>query len=205
MSSNSRRSDEFAGTIGDRQTRGSENPSYALTPKVGGTAKALTEVQVQSVFDGRPIGAFDFVHSFVATNAGDPPTNPATSFDVPQGYTLILRRVEIEIFPPLSTTSATAGIDFNLLRDGNPILFNVLALRGNYEAYGWDTYHPFGYWQRCGLTWAITGVPDSGVSYAVNVRFLGNLVPTRGLPPLSESGSEPISVRIAPPKPTVAP
>jgi len=205
MATDNRNMGGFSHDIGETQRSGdarvlglSRAPSMA---GVAGSEQARIDLplQVQSIFDTRPIEAYDFSLEIV----GQPPQNENFDFSaaVPDQYTMILRRIEFQFFPPFvgGVTSAT-GSDLTLwlMRNSIQIPNNVVTLRASYPTYTWETHQVFG----SGQTYGIGGLfevldppPVSGSSLEFIARFMGTLILSRGRPPQHEVGSLPTFVR----------
>lgn len=163
---------------------------------------------VVSNFDTRPIGAYDFARTLTATMGnGEVDSFAQVSFDVPDGYTAVLRRVRVEWTPPAAMligqpgagTDPTAFLDMSLLRNSGVIPNNTVRFLGTLDEYEWDTHQVFGYWESMGLRLVPTNgfaVPAS-VTQAVYVAvtFFGVLIPTKGRPPNQEIASDPVVIR----------
>lgn len=202
---NQRGMSEFSGVLGDGQSAGGGTGIMALTrdvrlpprpmPAPGSAAaraiaQAQAKLQVQSVFDTRQIGSFDFATSFTTQNSLDPGT-PFGSFEVPQGYTLVVRRVEFDIFPTFNGNSINTPLTIQLTYDEQPLPLNVVILYGIVDTYGWDTHHVCEQGHSFGVVWT----SNDGVDHDIGWRFLGNLIPTLGRPPGTEVGSMPLQVK----------
>ena len=195
---------EFAEQIGESQSRGSPGLTGLGPPQQPSEVGIAppSPLQVQSVFDTRPLSAFDFAFDTAGriTEGGAPLLLNA---DIPDGYTAVLRRLEIEATPGfLGQTIAgggyvtTAQMQVQLLRDGSPIPWNLVVFRNALGIYSWHTHQVFGFWQSMGAQFVIvpptlTGAFDIGIT----ARFFGVLIPSRSLPPTEEVGSDPVLVR----------
>jgi hypothetical protein len=163
---------------------------------------------VVSNFDTRPIGAYDFAHSENATMGNGEVTSViAVNFEVPDGYTAVLRRVRVEWTPPASMliaqpaagASPTDFLEISLLRSGGVIPNNTVQFLGDLDSYEWDTHQVFGFWETMGLQLAVTGAFAIPANIAdavfVGVTFFGVLIPTKSRPPETEIASDPVVVR----------
>ena len=199
---------EFAQQIG-------EKPPVQGDPRVTGLVKRPVNappgiappspLQVVSTFDTRPISAYDF--SLIQTGIGEfAPEAPSAIINpqtLPQGYTLVLRRVLLECFPGFVgqsgyTADAGSSLSFFMLRDGAVIPNNELRL-GTLTTFAWETHQVFGYWQTIGLRATLNiGTPDplSGFNYDFRVTYQGTLIPSKGLPANEEVGSDPVLIRL---------
>lgn len=198
---------EFADVLGDGQNPGGGTGIMALTrdprvprpmPAPGSAAAraiatAQAQLQVQSVFDTRQIGSFDFVTSFATQDSADP-GEPFGSFQVPQGYTLVVRRVEFDIFPTYNGTGISTSLNISLTYDDQPIPLNTISIYGLIDTYGWDTHQVCEQGHFFGVVWNVGGVPNNS-GYDIGWRFIGNLIPTLGRPPRTEVGSMPLQVK----------
>lgn len=200
---------EFAGTIGDQQRPGSGTHILALSrdpaappapqPAAGSAAaraaaQSAAPLQVLSTFDTRKVGSFDWVTTVTTSNAIDPPVLFA-DVECPDGYTMILRRVELSIFPTFSGSSLNDSITIRLRYDGSAILLNDLSLFGVFDGYGWDTHQVAGQTHSLGVAWSLNGLPASGDLYDIGFRLYGNLIRTWGRPGETEVGSPPLITR----------
>lgn len=196
---------EFADVLGDEQRPGGGRPVQALvydpmmprraptpgSPAARAAASAAGTLQVQSVFDARQIGSFDFVTTFTTDATGDPPIK-TNSFEVPQGYTLIVRRIEFSMFPALSGSDTKTFIAVTPLYDGNALTFNRAEFWGVIESGGWDTYHVCEQGHTFGVVWE-AGPTDV---FDIGFRFFGNLIQTLGRPAVTEPGTLPLQVKL---------
>lgn len=163
---------------------------------------------VVSNFDTRPIGAYDFAHTEVATlGNGEVATFATYTYEVPEGYTAVLRRVRIEFNPPAAMligqpaqgSTPTRQLNLTLLRNGGVIPNNTVSLYGDLDQYEWDTHQVFGFWENMGLQvvptngWAIPASVNEAVY--IGVTFFGVLIPTKSKPPEVEIASDPVIVR----------
>lgn len=163
---------------------------------------------VVSMFDTRPIGAYDFANTQVVTMGnGEAIKVQTVNFDVPDGYTAVLRRVRVEFTPPGAMLAAqpAAGavaskfLTMSLLRSGGVIPNNSVRLFGNLDQYEWPTHQVFGFWEAIGL------LLDPGTGFViplsplnalfVGVTFMGTLIPTKSRPPETEIASDPVVTR----------
>lgn len=199
---------EFASTLGDTQRQGGGPGILALTrdpraqmpvPVAGSLdararAAAAQPRQVLSVFDTRPIASYDFAFAFTTTNNFDP-ASPFGSVTVPDGYTMVLRRVE---FWPIPAFSGAAMVDFlsvRLTRDGVAIQLNEVRVYGSFDSYGFDTHQVAGQGHELGVSWSVGGAPASGDIYDIPFQLYGNLLRTDSRPPETEVGSPPLITR----------
>jgi len=180
---------------GDRRVLGLGAPRV---PSIVGIAPPAN-LQVQSVFETRPIAAYDFAISESTAFGGLTTSMASIMVDVPTGYTAVLRRVEFEMTPPL-LYDGIEGVDLFLTRDDSTIENNVVSLRAAFLQYTWDTHQVFGYWQKLGVRLVcaipLLGAPDPRVT----VRFHGTMIPSRSLPYPDEIASGPVvtSLDVAP-------
>jgi len=199
------RGGEFAQNLGEVVHRGDK--VFAVPPSGPpipvGIAPPLP-LQVQSVFDTRPIAAYDFCFSAVQAFGNEGPATFSQSIDVPAGYSAVLRRVEFAILPIFigSVALFTTGngeLAITLLRDGVAIPNNTALYRGTVTAVEWKTHQVFGFWESFGLQAVISGTPISGAiattNYSGEVRFYGTLIPSRSYPAQDEIASGPVLTR----------
>lgn len=163
---------------------------------------------VVSVFDTRPISAYDFARSGVATMGnGEVLTFTDVSFDVPDGYTAVLRRVRLEFSPPgamivgnpAAGASPAREFQASLLRNGGVIPNNLIRFFGDLDEYEWPTHQVFGQTETYGIRlnapngWAIPANVNNALF--VGVTFMGTLIPTKSRPPELEIASDPVVTR----------
>lgn len=196
--------DEFAVQRGDAQRSGSPGLTGLGPPPVQADIGVAPPpaLQVQSVFDTRPISAFDFAFDTVGRMVEGGSSLTLTA-DVPDGYTAVLRRLEIEVtggfvgsLVALANYDNDSQMQVSLLRDGAPIPYNRVTFRNALTIYNWHTHHVFGFWQTMGALFVI--VPNTITAnqpVGINARFFGTLIPSRSLPPYDEVGSDPVLVR----------
>jgi len=198
---------EFAETIGDRQQAGDPDIRGVL-PRPHNVPPGIappSPLQVQSVFDTRPLSAYDFAFDGFGV-FGDEAPPFLVEAQVPNGYTAVLRRVQFEFTPPLALAVSPVGsggpplFQFFLTRDAGVIPANVVRFRGVCAEYEWQTHQVFGMNSFMGVRGAFAAggaepiyPPDDGID--VTVRFFGTLIPSRSLPPSEEVGSDPVMVR----------
>lgn len=157
---------------------------------------------VVSNFDTRPIGAYDFSNTQQEQMGPGESEQPAVfQYDVPDGFTAVLRRIRIEWTPP-AAVNLTSPIAFvlvaSLLRSGGIIPNNDVRFFGDLTSYEWPTHQVFGFWESLGLRLAPTGwaIPNNALdSVSVSVTFMGTLIPTKSRPPEVEIASDPMIVR----------
>lgn len=163
---------------------------------------------VVSNFDTRPIGAYDFsVSGFGDMGNSEADQVPLDiEFDVPNGYTLVLRRVLVEVNPPavaelLSPASVSERrVEIKLLRDGGVIPNNIMVVRGDFSDLEWLTHQVFGMNQRFGVRFFAPfgfDVPsDNDEFVTVTANLQGTLIPSKSRPPEVEVASDPVLVRV---------
>lgn len=195
---------EFSDVLGDGQGPGGGRPVQALvfdpmvprpraapgTPAAKAAALAASQLQVQSVFDARQIGSFDFA-TYITTDHSLDPGSQQDAFTVPQGYTLIVRRIDFNIFPAFSGSDTKAFLSIVPQYDGNSLTFNEARFWGVFESGGWDTYHVCEQGHRFGVIWS-AGPSDA---FDIGFRFTGNLIQTLGRPAVTEPGTLPLQVK----------
>lgn len=205
--SNPQKPQEFANIIGDTQQRGDANvtglgPAPRTDIPVG--IAPPSPLQVQSVFDTRPLSAYDACIpmpvsiQFLAEGA----LGRSASVALPAGFTFVLRRIEMECAPGFLGSTAFQGgngayLQFFILRDGSTIPNNELQLN-TLTQYTWTTHQVYGFWQSIGLRINLPplNAPVTGTDYDFFFHFHGTLIPTRSLPPTEEVGSDPMLVRL---------
>lgn len=202
--------DEFTAMIGETQQRGSGRDIYALARDPGmphvplptrlppGVAKpppANPVMQVLSVFETRPLYAFDFVTWIETIGNFDPPQRFG-SFTVPAGFTAVVRRVEFDVAgSPFNGGQIGAALIIRLTMDGNPIPLNELRLIGLVETYGWETHQVIEQNHDFGVAWEVQPGSISGDSLDIGFRVFGNLIRSQSKPAPTEVGSPPLNVR----------
>lgn len=190
----------FAVSIGDKQRRGDHvlgvPPSMADVPVGIAPPEPLLVV---SVFDTRPISAYDFVFSDRGElDQGDAAVVVLLEADVPPGYTAVLRKLRLEFTPPASVnldTSTANTFTAQLTRNGSPIPHNVLQLSGDLTTFEWLTHQVFGAGDVLGVRIVSGLVFPIGQTVLVNCNFHGVLIPTKSNPPETEIASPPLLVR----------
>ncbi len=203
MTTPPRKQQEFAQTLGDVQRHG-DRGVLGIGPASPDAPVGLAPpppFQVQSVFDTRPISAFDFVLNASAAFSDENPPNPPgiltlTTPQIPNGYVAVLRRVELAFYPPLIMGDVDAFLAVSLLRNGGVIPFNTLNFGVSVEFYDWPTHHVYATRDTIGLLVSPPGAflsPGSG-NYALSAMFHGTLIPSKSLPPEIEVGSAPVMV-----------
>ena len=207
---NRRQGGEFSEQLGDVQRQGSPNVTGVL-PLPHNAPVGLappSPLQVQSVFDTRPIAGFDFAYDGFAQMGNENPQLVASA-RVPNGYTAVLRRVEFEFVPPIAMAVSQVGgggppfMQFFLTRDNGVIPENVVRFRGVSADYTWHTHQVFGMNALMGVRGNFVpggAVPiddptSIGGGIDMTVRFFGVLIPSKSLPPTEEVGSDPVLVR----------
>lgn len=199
---------EFAESLGDRQIAGTPNIRGIIpTPTDAPVGLAPpSPLQVQSVFDTRPIAGYDFAFDGFFQFGGEAGASQV-EVQVPNGYTAVLRRVEWDFVPAIAMATSQVGaggppsFSLTLLRDGGGIPNNVVRLRGLTSSYEWATHQVFAAQQFMGARLAFAaGGADPIYDAATNgmdvtVRFFGVLIPSRALPAVEEVGSDPVLVR----------
>lgn len=184
---------EFEQQRGEIQQRGNRRVlglGAPREPSVVGIAPPAN-LQVQSVFDTRPIAAYDFAISDTVDFGGMNSSSAAIMVAVPDGYTAVLRRVELESVPAL-LYNGVDGADIALTRDDSAIPNNVVKLRAGLSSYTWDTHQVFGFWQRFGVRLTCGVAPPIIPEPKLTVRFFGVLIPSRSLPYPDEIASGPV-------------
>lgn len=199
------RGGEFAQNIGEVVHRGDQVLAVPPSgPPIPVGIAPPSPLQVQSVFDTRPIAAYDFCFSAVQAFGNEGPATFNQSVQVPAGYTAVLRRVEFAILPIFIGnvalfTTADGVLTAQLLRDGVSIANNAASYRGTVTNIDWPTHQVFGFWETFGLQVVIGGFPISGeistTNYSGEVRFYGTLIPSRSYPAQDEIASGPVLTR----------
>jgi hypothetical protein len=184
----------FAVSIGDRQRHGDHvlgvPPSMADVPVGIAPPEPL---QVVSIFDTRPISAYDFCfNDFGIFDPGEVDPIVVLEAPVPPGYTAALRRLEIEFTPNGIVNLDAAGIDgiqLQLLRNGSPIPHCIFFIRGAMDDFVWPTHQVFGADDVMGLQMVGTYAIPAGDPVIINANFMGVLIPTKSKPPETEIAS----------------
>lgn len=183
--------DEFDGQRGERQRRGDARVFGLGAPREPGEVGVSppANLQVQSVFETRPIAGFDF--AFSRSVGFDLAGNAEAMVQVPNGYTAVLRRVEFNISPPDLNNSIANPVRMVLLRDDSAIQNNEVMLFGPWQTYTWHTHHVFGFWQRFGAR-VFCAIGIQAPTAQLLVRFFGTLIPSRSLAYPDEIASGPV-------------
>lgn len=187
--------DEFDRQRGEIQHRGDQVLGVPpQTPNIPVGIAPPEPLNVVSIFDTRPISAFDFAQSddgVMVLSEGTPIDLTAT---VPDGYTAVLRRIRLEFIPNGSVNLDAAGSDvltLTLLRDGGVIPFNVVDLMGALDVFEWRTHQVFGAGEVFGVriigSWAL---PVADV--LVQAHLYGTLIRSKSRPPETEIASAPV-------------
>lgn len=200
--------DEFAQMIGEQTPlRGDPNVTGLGPPPTNAPAGIAppSPLQVQSVFDTRPLAAYDFALTQTKGAAFSPeaPTAEVFPLTLPQGFTAVLRRIRIECTPGFQGDTGYTGdimnsLLFQITRDGATIPNNAIRF-GTLQDYTWETHQVFGFWQTLGMRigWESGLIdPATGLNYDFRFTYMGTLIPTKGLPPSEEIGSDPVIVRL---------
>lgn len=197
------RRDEFDQQRGEVQHRGAR--ALGTPPPSPPTPIGIAPpdpMNVVSNFDTRPIGAYDFAHTeHVNMGPGEVITFKDLSYQVPTGFTAVLRRVRIEWVPGAVMNlgfAAANAFSISLMRSEQIIPNNTVVLWGELNEYEWPTHHVYGFWETIGVRlnasgWAVPSNPNDEVTIAVT--FMGVLIPTKGKPPAVEIASDPVLVR----------
>lgn len=199
---------EFENERGETQYAGSRGIT-AVPPNLPPTAIGIAPpdpMVVVSNFDTRPIGAYDFsVVGFVTMGNAEEQLPATITFVVPNGYTLVLRRVRIEVNPPAVMSFVSADVqdrrmEMSLLRDGAVIPNNSEVVRGALSDFEWPTHQVFGMNSGYGVRFfAPNGfaIPDDNEdTCTVQATLQGTLIPSKSRPPEVEIASDPVLVRI---------
>lgn len=188
---------EFAETLGDQQRSGDPRTLGLGPPPVPSKVGIAppSPLQVQSVFDTRPMSAFDFAFDATLLLTNEAPSSVA-EVQVPDGYTAVLRAVELESMSGINT-SYTGVLDMSLLRARATIPYNLVSFRSTLTFYRWPTHHVFGAWETLGVRLSIPSiVPVAAGNLRFTARFFGVLIPSRSLPAQDEVGSNPVMIRV---------
>ena len=196
--------DQQRGEVQDEGSRDAMGNPPPLPPAPVGVAPP-DPMNVVSNFDTRPIGAYDFAMTdFAVLGPGEVATFAEVFFDVPQGYTAVLRRVEIEFLPGMTVNTGSAGTNppqhvfvISLMRDAGVIPHNQRQFIDALTKLVWPTHQVFGFWEKMGIRlagdYAIPGDPAETVTFGITL--MGVLIPTKGRPPAIEIASDPVLVR----------
>lgn len=182
---------------GDKDTLGL---GRSLPPNIQVGIAPPDPLQVVSNFDTRPIGAYDFALNDTALIGGGETNVVAINFDIPDGYTAVLRNVHIEFTPPLivnnilDATDATK-LQLRLLRDNTTVPNNLYVIRGSATLIDWATHIIYGFWETMGVQFTRIGGFFAPANTRVNLTMQGTLVPTKGRDPTTELASDPLLIR----------
>lgn len=197
------RNDEFESLIGDGQLSGSRGvlglapPRPATKRTTDGAAPAYSR-QVVSAYDGRPIGAYDFVTGDALT-AYDPGGGfvyaDFPQFISPPGYVTVLRRIVIDGAPGIM--AAAGSLSWRLVIGGitQP---NWTWVHGGVLA-GERLLDTFIVIPAINLAVQLIPYFDAvvlGVGI-ITVQFSGNLILDANEPPNEQVGSLPHAVRVS--------
>lgn len=191
--------DEFENSRGEFQRRGSRGITGVPPPlpHVPVGIAPPEPLQVVSVFDTRPISAYDFCVTDSALWTSGDAAQDILDAVVPDGYTAVLRRLRVEFTANVvvNITSATANIcTMALLRNGGVIPNNTWVARGELIVIEWPTHQVYGANEVIGMQ--IAGSRASPVAdVIVNVQFFGTLIPTKSMPPETEIASPALLIR----------
>lgn len=209
---------EFAVSRGESQVSGDPG-IFGIPPSVAGATVGIAPPDarvVVSIFDTRPIGAYDFsVTDFDRWNfpSVESPGVPPLSLGgvVPSGYVAVLRSVEVVWTPGAFVNIGNEGfgadtfnvLTLKLLRNGGVIPNASTKLFGDLTVYEWPTHQVFGPGERYGLVMVpspqmTVPSPDQVNTVIVSATFRGTLIPSHGLPPSSEIASLPVLVAPVP-------
>lgn len=187
---------EFAQTLGEQQRSGDRRVlglGPPPTPSEIGIAPP-SPLQVQSVFDTRPMAGFDFAFDGVLTiDGGEGLPTDTVDIAVPDGFTAILRTVELEAHAGY-LAPASGVLELVLTRSGATIPYNTVRFRASINTYTWHTHQVFGFWESFGVRISGAMIPNAANTFTA--RFFGVLVPSRSLPASDEVGSDPVLVRV---------
>jgi hypothetical protein len=186
-------SSEFAVQRGERQRPG--DPSvYGIieAPRDLPIAPIPTVRQVVSIFDSRPVGSRDFLHSVIAQPEGDP-VGIELRFLTVDGYITVVRRIELEVVTGLAAGALPIvpyvlrfAFDEDLIPDWRWVVSSI-AERSI------DTFIPIEPRVRAGLRFVPT--PSTPLDLVFIARYSGTLLLNRGLPVVEVLGSEAVRVR----------
>ena len=205
MNEERKRDEEFSRANGDVQRPGDRQPMGAPPPLPQNIPVGVAPpdpMVVVSNFDTRPIGAYDFANTQTGLMGnGEVTSTLLLQWPIPDGYTAVLRSVEVEFNPPglanLDALSVNGAFSMFLLRDGVVIPNNQKTIYGELTSYVFTTHQVYGFWETLGMqfvqgTFAIPLTLD----IRVTATFKGTLIPSKSRPPNVEIASDPILVRI---------
>lgn len=191
--------DEFEESRGEFQRRGARGIT-GVPPNLGRVPVGIAPpepLQVVSVFDTRPISAYDFLVTDSALWTSGDAAQDILEAIVPDGYTAVLRKLRIEFTANVvvNITSATANTAvMALLRNGGVIPNNTWTARGELIVIEWLTHQVYGAGEVMGMQ--ISGSRASpAADVIVNVNFSGTLIPTKSKPPETEIASPALLTR----------
>lgn len=193
-------SGEFELSRGEKQRPGTKGIK-AIPPSVSHVPVGIappSPLVVVSTFDTRPISAFDFCFEDVGIlDQGEAANDVILTGTVPDGFTLVLRRIRLEFTPNglVNLTTATSNeITLQLLRNRAVIPSNLGVLRGSLDVYEWHTHQVFGMGEEFGMQVAGGFLTPASTIYA-SAMFYGTLIQSKSLPPETEIASLPVVVR----------
>ena len=185
--------DEFAFMRGESQVPGQKALALPreLPPSVPFGPAPPNIRQVQSVYDSRPIGAYDFVLTDIVDPYAEPPEALITT---PEGYITILRRVELEANPVMVVTAGGGIMNQWVLRVNGITVPN----------WQWD-FEPLLTFRAIDTFIVVPpnttisifsplGTPLTGTPTTLFGRFIGNLILDSNESPNQLVGSNPHSV-----------
>lgn len=159
---------------------------------------------VVSNFDTRPVGAYDFaITGFTVIGPEEVDTFGEVSVSLPPGYTVVLRRMVLELLNGITVNMGSDGtappplvLSIALTRNGGVIPNNTRQFISALTELDWPTHQVFGFWETMGMR--ISGdysIPGNLQTCTIAATFMGVLIPTKSRPPSVEIASDPVIVR----------
>lgn len=137
-----------------------------------------TDYDVRSVYDSRPVSAFDFnIVVSMAVSGGCVTATPAF-FTVPQGYVAVLREVETWVDPPVAM-SLRADVTVSLQINGSDVPYNVAIPVGNGTLENIKCFAIADEYQQMGVLFPTFPTPGAYTLYA---QLYGNFILKTGRP-----------------------
>lgn len=189
------------GEVVRRGDKGAKGYAQPLPPNIPVGIAPPEPMQVHSVFDSRPIGAYDFALDAFNRIGNNESRYTEWNVSVPDGYVAILRRVRLEFTTPGLVNSQVDPSDSNrlewrLLRDRAPVPSWLYVMRHAIENVDLPGFQVYGFWQQIGLAAQRAGFLATSATIGVGVTFIGTLVPSKSRDPNVEVASDPVNVRL---------
>ena len=177
---------------GERSVQGRLNV-FAVPPQVGNVPVGPAPPdnrQVQSVYDSRPIGGYDFCLTGTFDTYSAPPLVEARA---PLGYVAMVRRIEIEASP-----AVIAGADMRWVFSSAGVQIPAWTwdMGPTLSERGIDVFFPVASNALMALRETQGGLefPLFSTVTTIIVRFIGNLLLDQTIPVTQQAGSLPTSV-----------